>query len=88
MEKNTNVNVEEMNNNEKLCCDKCGKEIKTFTRKLRDVMEEGWSLEDGKAVFVEEYDKFEGEEQVDLCCQECGKPFGLELYNKLDSIMF
>lgn len=87
---NVNIEVEEINDddNRPLYCDHCGKEIKSFTRRLRGIMEEEWSLEGGKAAFVEELEDFEGEEQVDLCCNECGEAFGIDLYNELDSLMF
>ena len=71
-----------------LYCDKCGEKIESFTRRLRGIKEEGWKFKDAQPVFVEEYDDFEGEEQVDLCCHECGEAFGIDLYNKLDSLMF
>lgn len=81
-----------MKNTEKniLCCDKCGKEIKTFTRKLSGVLEEEWCFEQNESQvpsFVQEGD-FEGDEQLDLICSECNKPFNVDIYTTLDSLMF
>lgn len=38
--------------------------------------------------YNKEKGEFKGDEQLDLICSECNEPFGIDVYNELDSLMF
>lgn len=69
-----------------IICDKCGKEITSFTRELKGTQTEEWVIRKEKATFKGNVD-FSGEEESDFICNNCYDVVSPDVHAQLDAIM-